>query len=404
MKRILKLSCMFAVVLLVCLGLGMRVDAAARIKTSKTNFPDKTIRKLAKSYDKNKDGYLSEKEIKKVKSIEIEFTEIETLKGIEKFSSLEELTLVSVKKLKTLDFSACKKLKKLTITYAPHLKKIKFGNINTLREITIGNCKKLQEVDVKQQTNLKVLRLNILPKVKSINLKKNVKLQKLQLFNIPISKIDLSKNTKLNRFGCGGTKLNKLNLVNTKIYGPEYNSGKGYSFLCNDDNVKVIFADKEDGKKIDFTSEVVVYEVPGAKNGYDALKQTIVISSVKERNNFIRFIRENYPEGDGTTRSSLIAQLKKYDKRFFKDNVLLYSISVVEGAPAKYINAKTSNVITKYKGEKLTAYIKTQYTEAVPEDIEIDSQVHTRFQCYFTAVKRSDVKNVNTFKHVENKK
>ena len=126
MKRILKLSCMFAVVLLVCLGLGMRVDAAARIKTSKTNFPDKTIRKLAKSYDKNKDGYLSEKEIKKVKSIEIEFTEIETLKGIEKFSSLEELTLVSVKKLKTLDFSACKKLKKLTITYAPHLKKIKF--------------------------------------------------------------------------------------------------------------------------------------------------------------------------------------------------------------------------------------------------------------------------------------
>lgn len=157
-------------------------------------------------------------------------------------------------------------------------------------------------------------------------------------------------------------------------------------------------------KKVDFSSEAVVYEVSNkgkTENGYANLEQTIAISNVKERNRFIRFIRNNYPEGENAKRSDVIKTLKKYNKKFFEEHVLLYSMSVAEGVPVKYVEAQANSVVKKYSGGKLTALVKTQYAEVVPEDVAIDSAIHTRFQCYFTAVKKTDIKGVEVFKHID---
>ena len=97
---------LFALLAGLCFGgllLPDTAEAASKVKIDKKHFPDGTFRQAVKSFDKNKDGYLSSKERKAIKSIKLENEKCSfgpstrqklNLKGIEYFPQTKELKIV----------------------------------------------------------------------------------------------------------------------------------------------------------------------------------------------------------------------------------------------------------------------------------------------------------------------
>ena len=82
------------------------------------NFPDPKILTLAKSYDTDKDGFLSKEEASKLKRIAMSRTQITSLKGIEYFNGLTYLSIFDVPAVGEpgkLDLSNLKDLKWIDI-------------------------------------------------------------------------------------------------------------------------------------------------------------------------------------------------------------------------------------------------------------------------------------------------
>ena len=118
--------------MVVFMGLATNTANAygADVQINKTNFPDKFIRSTVKEYDANKDGKLSNKEIKKIKRLSGGTAEdyyegsgktIYSLKGVEHLYNLESIHC-DIYKIKKADFSHNKKLKDIHIEYAGGLK------------------------------------------------------------------------------------------------------------------------------------------------------------------------------------------------------------------------------------------------------------------------------------------
>ena len=162
-------------------------------------------------------------------------------------------------------------------------------------------------------------------------------------------------------------------------------------------------------KDIMFRSNAVVYNVPGEGNpeydSYASLDSIVVIKSIDEHNDLIKYIKQKYPKGIGATdRSKVIKQLKEYDAAFFKKNALIYSMAVTEGANASFVLAKTEKVTLKQKNNKLTAAVKISSREIIPDGRITDDEWYTRFNCYFTKVDKAAVKNVKGFGSVDSVK
>ncbi|MBR6336394.1 MAG: fibronectin type III domain-containing protein [Ruminococcus sp.] len=162
-------------------------------------------------------------------------------------------------------------------------------------------------------------------------------------------------------------------------------------------------------KDIMFRSNAVVYNVPGEGNpeydSYASLDSIVVIKSIDEHNDLIKYIKQKYPKGIGATdRSKVIKQLKEYDAAFFGKNALIYSMAVTEGANASFVLAKTEKVTLKQKNNKLTAAVKTSSREIIPDGRITDDEWYTRFNCYFTEVDKAAVKNVKGFGSVDSVK
>ena len=85
--------------LLFCSIFYARKAEAASVRINKTNFPDALLREKLKYKDYNKDGKLSDKEIRKIKKIDLraekdgKYWKI-NLKGISRLTSLKNLSLV----------------------------------------------------------------------------------------------------------------------------------------------------------------------------------------------------------------------------------------------------------------------------------------------------------------------
>ena len=93
MKHILRsISVFLTAALIIPLFSGLRIEAATGIKIADSkNFPDANFRAVVKTYDSNKDGYLSDSEISGVTNIVCEGKKITSLKGIEYFTALQGL-------------------------------------------------------------------------------------------------------------------------------------------------------------------------------------------------------------------------------------------------------------------------------------------------------------------------
>ena len=139
------------------------------VEINYVNFPDERFREyFVRNCDSDGDGKLSDEEISNVTVLNVfsgfsDYDKVGSIKGIEYFSSLEELTIYEDFQLTEIDFSQNKNLKSLSIYY----------------------CNNLYSIDISKNTELIGLGVYFCPKVKSIDLS-----------NTPIEVLDISNNTE----------------------------------------------------------------------------------------------------------------------------------------------------------------------------------------------------------------
>ena len=159
-------------------------------------FEDDIFKDYVSEYiDRNNDGLLSEDEINKVYTIKInsfydeKYKDLKSIKGIEYFSELKELTCYDCG-LTDLDVSRNLKLKKLIVGYTD------------IEKLDISHNKELMELNCDST------------KIKYIDLSENLLLEDINICHTDIKEIDLKDLKELRGFGCNGTLITELNLTN----------------------------------------------------------------------------------------------------------------------------------------------------------------------------------------------
>ena len=223
-----------AAILLLMLGMIIisgQTAQAKSIKLDKKNFPCKDIRTYAKKhYDKNKDGKLSEKELKKATKIKNKIIFINSAKELNcltKLKYLQEIDELRLKNNKSIqELAKLKKLKKLVaIDISGGLKNGHY----------VG--KKLTKVNLKAFKNLREVNLDA-----------------------PIKKLDVSRNGKLTSIALDGTKIKKISLKSMKNL-KNLSVGK--------DNKEMESVDVEDCKKLEDISvytSIKKLKIEGCRN------------------------------------------------------------------------------------------------------------------------------------------
>ena len=154
------------------------------IEISEANFPDDNFREYvgSKNIDRDGNGYLSDEEIVATREIDVSEMEIESLKGIEYFKKLEELSCF-INQLTSLDVSDCSALRFLNC----------FGN-------------QLTSLDLSKNTALTYLDCGY-NQLTSLDLSKNMALTSLICFNNQLTSLDMSHDTALERLECYSNQI-----------------------------------------------------------------------------------------------------------------------------------------------------------------------------------------------------
>ena len=210
-------------------GVGMAVTVNVSAKENKglqiKSYKHAEIRADLKKADKDKNGYISDKELRKVTEIYISDSnecigekKVIDLKGVGKLKylkilgidsegkkatikninemyklkGLEELYLWGIKN-KKIDLRHFKKLEKAQIYYS-RMKTIQFSNPK-LKILDIFNIP-IRSLEISDSKKIKELSLTCY-QLKKINLRKCTALTKLQICSQKLEKLDIRKNTKL---------------------------------------------------------------------------------------------------------------------------------------------------------------------------------------------------------------
>ena len=179
------------------------------IAIDETNFPDAAFRQCLFDYYKfAKDGILTDEEIKNTTTLDVSFYNVESLKGIEYFSALEELDCCG-NYLTELDLKMNTKLHYLDCCYN-ELTMLNISN-NQLLDTLYCNDNELTELDVSNNTALIYLDCYD-NKLTELDVTKNTALVQLDLDRNQITSIDISKNIWLEELYCAGNGLTKLDV------------------------------------------------------------------------------------------------------------------------------------------------------------------------------------------------
>lgn len=158
------------------------------VEINEINFPDTNFRGyVSEQFDSDKDGSLSEDEIKEVFVIDVSSGNIFELTGIEDFTSLRNLAC----------YDNC--LKSLDISKNIELQQLSCGK-NQLTSLDVSKNTKLQQLSCEQN------------QLTSLDLSENIELQMLWCDNNRLINLDVSKNTDLQQLDCNQNQLTSLNL------------------------------------------------------------------------------------------------------------------------------------------------------------------------------------------------
>ncbi len=147
-----------------------------RIALNQEYFDDSNLIAALRVCDEDANGYLSEQELTKVRTLDLSNKQISSLKGLEYFTNLEELKL-SENGLSTIDLSSL-----------PFIKHLELQS-NALSSIDLSALTSLQYLDVSHNE---------------------------------ITELDVSKNTQLSYLDCRNNKIQELNLLNNPLLSEAY--------------------------------------------------------------------------------------------------------------------------------------------------------------------------------------
>ena len=203
---------------------------SADVRIGRTNFPDANFRKyVSDNFDKNKNGSLSDEEVKAVTKIEVYDKNIKNLKGLSYFTNLTYLDIgnnpiksVDLTKLTKLTDFYCYtcELTSLNLSKNPDLERLACG-ANHLTELDLSVCPKLEwvdcgmneleEIDISSLTNLTQFwcETNYL---EELDVSKNTKLVELFCRENNLTKLDVSMCKDLEDLRCSDNQLSSLNL------------------------------------------------------------------------------------------------------------------------------------------------------------------------------------------------
>ena len=226
------LSLLLALALVLGLLPALRLTAeAANVTINATNFPDGNFRTFVKQYDTNGDNVLSDAERAKVNKIDCKSNSIESLKGVEYFTSLTELHC-DKNKLTSLDISKNTSLKELScssnqltvlrVDQNPELQSIDCVN-NKITTLDLTKCKKLKRVycytnqiaalDVRNAPDLEIFYCDR-NQLSSLDVSKNTKLQSFICSQNDLTALDVSCNPNLTYLDCGYNDIPFLDVSN----------------------------------------------------------------------------------------------------------------------------------------------------------------------------------------------
>ena len=163
-------------------------------------------------FDTNKDGKISIEEALLVSEIDVAGNEIQSLKGIEFFTSITSLSC-GWNQLTSLDISKNTALAEL------------YCSNNQLTSLDVSKNKKLERLDCEgnQITNLDVSNNSLLAalvcgnnQLTNLDVSKNTALTNLYCESNQLKNLDVSKNTALEMFGCGFNQLTSLDVSKNK--------------------------------------------------------------------------------------------------------------------------------------------------------------------------------------------
>lgn len=197
-------------------------DPNTGVALNSTNFPDSAFRKyLSDNYDTNNTGYLSAETISSITDLYIANMSISSLKGIEFFTSLTDLSAQD-NNISSIDIS-----NNVNLT-SVNLSNNSISNINLLNNTNLvflniaGN--KLSSIDLSKNVKLGTLWLAN-NQLTSLDVSKNPNLQDLTIHNNKIDSINLNGVTNLHCFYCYGNPFKIIDLRNMTYLLPAYEQG-----------------------------------------------------------------------------------------------------------------------------------------------------------------------------------
>ena len=196
MKRIL-----FLILALV----AMAPPAVAQVQINATNFPDANFRSYVSdaTVDLNQDGYLSDEEINKKRYIYVQEHNITSLKGIEFFTKLLELSCYK------------NQLTELDVSKNTMLTELRCGH-NPLTELDVSKNKALEKLECQhsQLTSLVFSKNTLLTYLRcdynqltTLNVSGCSSLATLYCHDNQLTSLDVSKNTALTRLFCSSNQI-----------------------------------------------------------------------------------------------------------------------------------------------------------------------------------------------------
>lgn len=242
------------------------------VEINETSFPDQTFREyVSNSFDKDKDGFLSQEETTNVKEIKVsEKTAITTLKGIEYFTELTGLWCYNTG-ITSLDISANTKLETLNCS----LTAITSLDVSNLTELDLLNCNNtgISSLDLSNCSVLRLLYCNNTG-ISSLDVSSNPALTRIECNNTGISSLDVSNNLELMTLYAQDTKLTTINLTahNSLLY--VYLQGSPiYAMTIDDEQADVYLSDNTE---MDFKIPTETVDLTTLLPGIDPDKVTIV--------------------------------------------------------------------------------------------------------------------------------
>lgn len=215
------------------LGAGISARAESRVAINDTNFSSE-VKREAEEADTNGDGYLSETEASKVKTLR--FTpgyNLDSFKGIEYFDDItyfyyrgraastdyEDFNIYEDSTVSEINLGGFKKLERVKIDCrTPYLKTVDLEDCTNLKELTIEGSisnEGITSLNLKGCTNLQTVDCRDIF-VNKLNLSGMKKLTSVSVFGNNMETLNLKKCSNLKTVDAGGDRLTKLKLKGAK--------------------------------------------------------------------------------------------------------------------------------------------------------------------------------------------